>query len=75
MANGIFTVKTNGMEIKGKEVKVVNGNFVDEESGEIVNPKDVVSTFEGQYINFSIKVTEKVEDKFEVPENNEKDEE
>jgi hypothetical protein len=69
MANGIFTVKTSGMEIKGKEVKVVGGNFVDEESGEIVNPKDVVSAFEGQYINFSFKLTEKVEDKFEAPEN------
>ena len=66
MANGIFTIETTGMEIKGKEVKVVADGVLNEETGEIVKFSDLYKSFADQYINFSIKVTEKVENKFEV---------
>ena len=66
MANGIFTIETTGMEIKGKEVKVVADGVLNEETDEIVKFSDLYKSFADQYINFSIKVTEKVENKFEV---------
>jgi hypothetical protein len=69
MANGIFTIQTTGTEVKGKEVKVITDGVLNEETGEIVKFADLYKPFADQYINFSIKVTEKVEDKFEVPEN------
>lgn len=69
MANGIFTIQTTGTEVKGREVKVITDGVLNEETGEIVKFADLYKPFADQYINFSIKVTEKVEDKFEVPEN------
>jgi hypothetical protein len=69
MANGIFTIETTGREIKGKEVQVKNNGLFNEETGELVKFSDLFKSFTEQYINFSIKVTEKVEDKFEVSEN------
>jgi hypothetical protein len=71
MANGIFTIETTGKEIKGKEVKVVAEGVADEELGEVVKFSDLFKAFEGQYVNFSIKVTAKLEDKFEAPEDEE----
>lgn len=68
MANGIFTIQTTGTEVKGREVKVITDGVLNEETGEIVKFADLYKPFADQYINFSIKVTEKVEDKFEVPE-------
>ncbi len=68
MANGIFTIETVGKEIKGKEVKVVTNGLLNEETGEVARFADLFKAFNDQYINFSIKVTEKVEDKFEVAE-------
>lgn len=68
MATGIFTIQTTGTEVKGKEVKVITDGVLNEETGEIVKFSDLYKPFADQYINFSIKVTEKVEDKFEVPE-------
>jgi hypothetical protein len=73
MANGIFTIETTGKEIKGKEVQVKSNGLLNEETGELVKFSDLFSPFAEQFINFSIKVTEKVEDKFEVP-NTEDDE-
>jgi hypothetical protein len=74
MANGIFTIETVGKEIKGKEVRVVINGLLNEETGEIVKFGDLFKAFNDQYINFSIKVTEKVEDKFEVTEDKEDEE-
>lgn len=68
MANGIFTVESTTKELKGKEVKVITDGVLNEETGEIVKFADLYKPFTDQYINFSIKITEKVEDKFEVPE-------
>lgn len=75
MANGIFTIQTTGTEVKGREVKVITDGVLNEETGEIVKFADLYKPFADQYINFSIKVTEKVEDKFEVPENEDDTEE
>jgi hypothetical protein len=75
MANGIFTIETTGKEIKGKEVIVKDLGLLNEETGELVKFSDIFKPFADQYINFSIKVTEKVEDKFEVPENEDDTEE
>jgi hypothetical protein len=75
MANGIFTIQTTGTEVKGREVKVITDGVLNEETGEIVKFADLYKPFADQYINFSIKVTEKVEDKFEVPESDKEDDE
>ncbi len=74
MATGIFTIQTTGTEVKGREVKVITDGVLNEETGEIVKFADLYKPFTDQYINFSIKVTEKVEDKFEVVEDTEDDE-
>ena len=68
MASGISIIQTSGTEVKGKEIKVKTDGVLDEETGLLVKFSDLFSGFSEQYINFSIKVTEKVEDKFEVPE-------
>ena len=65
MASGIFTVESTTKELKGKEVIVKESGVLNEETGEIVKFADLYRPFADQYINFSIKVTEKVEDKFE----------
>lgn len=75
MANGIFTIQTTGTEVKGREVKVITDGVLNEETGEIVKFADLYKPFADHYINFSIKVTEKVEDKFEVPESDKEDDE
>ena len=75
MASGIFTIETTGREIKGKEVKVIAEGVLNEETGEIVKFSDLYEPFAEQYINFSIKVTEKVEEKFEVADSEENDDE
>ena len=75
MASGIYTVETTGREIKGKEVQVIADGILIDETGEVVKFSDLFSPFTKQYINFSIKITEKVEDKFEVADSEEDTEE
>lgn len=75
MSNGIFTIESTTKELKGKEVKVLTNGILNEETGELVKFADLYKPFADQYINFSIKVTEKVEDKFEVPEDDTEDDE
>jgi hypothetical protein len=75
MANGIFTIETTGKEVKGKEVKVVENGLLNEETGEVAKFADLFKAFNDQYINFSIKVTEKVEDEFKVSDESDSDEE
>lgn len=67
MANGIFTIETKTNEIKGKEVMVSKTGILIE-NGEVIDFADIFSPVVGQTINFSIKVTEKDESEFEVPE-------
>lgn len=74
MANGIFTIESTTKEVKAKEVVVKDTGLLNEETGEIVKFADLFKPFSDQYINLSIKVTEKVEDKFEVVEDTEDDE-
>jgi hypothetical protein len=74
MANGIFTIESTTKELKGKEVTVNKDGLRNDETGEVVKFSDIFSPFVGQVINFSVKVTDKVEDKFEAPENEEEEE-
>lgn len=72
--SGIFTLITKSNEIKGKEVTVKPEGILDDESGEVIKFADIFKPLIGEVVNFSIKVTEKDEAEFEIPESEEDDE-